>query len=927
MIQKSIFFFALTISTVLYGQTAKISGKITDKENADIVFGAIVQIVNVEPQKVTQTDLDGFFELSNISEGKYKVRISAVGYQSKEIENVTIINGQKLLLDVVLSPQVTVSEEVVVLGTLDEVAKENVESLVLIQKKTPSNISTISADLMKKLPDRTSGEALKRVSGVSLQDGKYVIIRGLNERYNMAMLNGLPLASTESDRKAFSFDLIPANLLDNMIVYKTATPDLPADFAGGVTQVTTKDIPEENTQNISIGGTYNTLTTFKKFDTQNGGSYDFVGVDDGKRGLPKGIASNVEEAENLTFDQAAEDTKKWSHDFSSTSTNSARPSASIQYNIARRFNVAKKPTGILFALTYNNSPQYTSINTVQLRNPNSKSVYFDEGTYRFNDIYRTETFTSALLNFAIKPFAKTKIGFKNFYNISSDQFVGLTNANFVPSDTNDNNPKTREKALYFSSNKMLNSQISLEQSLPWGMKLKVIGGTTQIDRQIPDYRKYIYKSEKLVYDDGTFSYSPYSFVNSQGISNFAENTGRLFQFLKESNNVVSYDLIIPVSKLKLEFKVGGLHQHRNREVNMRTFAYDVYSNFGPKSIDNILVDTNFTQSRIMLREKETSFYNSWSSLHAFFGMLTFSPVSWFKIVGGVRNEKYTQNLKAYSIYAIDQTTSSSDLLPSVIMIVSPNSNQNIKASFSKTLTRPEFREMAPLRFYDYLNNIVIVGNPGLQITQIYNFDLKYEYFFKPGEFLAINPFYKKFIDPTELLVSQAEAPNIKYQTSPTAQLFGFELEGRKKILKNFVLSANYTFVNSEITINRGNISTRAMQGQSPFVFNASLAYENFKYLFDVSLSYNQYGDRIAYDGSDYARLVFERGRQQIDFQISKRFFKEKLVVRYIAGNILQQPFILYNDINADRKYTSGVDIDFNKTLIPGSHNLSLSYRF
>jgi len=922
-----LFILGLFFSMSLFAQTAKISGKITDKETNEPIIGAVVQVLNLEPQKAALTDFDGIFNLNNVPVGTYTIKISALSYQTKEVSNVVLLAGQKLSLDISLETQSKETKEIVIVGTMEDVAKENVESMLLLQKKTPSNVSSISADVIKKLPDRTAGDVVRRISGTSIQDGRYVIVRGLNERYNTTMVNGSPMPSTETDRKAFSFDLIPANLLDNIMIYKTATPDLPGDFAGGVVQINTKDIAEENQQNFSFSSSYNQLSTFKPFYQEKGSFSDLLGLKNNQREIPAGVPANNVIAQNQTFAQNAEDTKLWKHSYVPTFNKSMRPSISAQYFISRRFKIKARPSGFLLALNYNNSSSFSHANTVSLRNPSSTSVYYDEGNYRANDVYRIQTMVGGLLNFSIRPFEKTKVSLKNLFNVSTDRFVALNTVNNRKdqSDSAFQNSINKETVFSFASNKLLSSNLFIDQKIGGKISLKVNLSSNFINRSIPDYRKIIYQSSKGEDDNGDYYYKKFLLYTSPN-SNFAYNSGRFFQFLTEKNFSEGFDLDIPVDKIKTNFKVGSLLTQRSREVTIRTFSYDLplgYEN--SNDISTILVNKNFTANGIKLTEKESNGYEASSSLAAFYGMFDCKIIPKLRAIGGVRYEKYNQKIIAEKD-TNDQVFNS--FLPSATLIYSPIKNVNIKLSGSQTVSRPEFRELAPVNFYDYLNNFIVNGNPKLIPTKVTNFDFKAEYYFKPGQFIAISPFVKTFYHPTELIVEPAEgAPSVSYTNSNTAKMQGLEIEGRVNILSSLSFSGNLALIKSEINVNRNKISVRPMQGQSPYVVNLGLNYDLNKYFINTSLNVNKIGDRIAFDGMEPERIIYEKSRFILDYQINKLFFKQRLSVRYQWSDILAQSWILFQDINNNKKFDKETDISYSSVQMAARHSISLSFKF
>ena len=259
----------------LYSQTGKVYGFINDKDNNDPLIGATVLVV--ETGGGAASDIDGSYELK-LPVGTYSLEVSYTGYQPEKVTQLEVKDGETIKLDFQLSSGAQELDVVVITAA----AKRNsAVNLLLLQQKSISIATGISSDQIRLSPDRNTGDVLKRVSGASVQDGKYVVIRGLSDRYNASLLNGLSLPSTEPDKRAFSFDIFPSNLLDNLVVYKSATADLPGEFAGGVIQLNTKEIPQEPFANVSLSMGYNTQSTFKNFKTYEGGDKDWLGYDDG----------------------------------------------------------------------------------------------------------------------------------------------------------------------------------------------------------------------------------------------------------------------------------------------------------------------------------------------------------------------------------------------------------------------------------------------------------------------------------------------------------------------------------------------------------------------------------------------------------------------------------------------------------------------
>jgi hypothetical protein len=263
--------FLISLSAV--AQNGTISGKVSDSNSGEVIPGAKISIEGMS--KGAMTDLDGLFTIQQLPEGKYSLNVSYYQYNSKIITDVIVKKDEVSNVNVSIDKVVKEIGPITVKVTIN---KESNANLLQLQKNAATTLDGISSETIKKSPDRAASDVLKRISGASVQDNKFVVIRGLNDRYNTAMINGLPLPSTEPDRKAFSFDIFPSNMLDNMLIYKTASPDLPGDFAGGVILINTKDIPEKDYFSFTLGTGLNTQSTFKEFVNYKGSKNDWLGA-------------------------------------------------------------------------------------------------------------------------------------------------------------------------------------------------------------------------------------------------------------------------------------------------------------------------------------------------------------------------------------------------------------------------------------------------------------------------------------------------------------------------------------------------------------------------------------------------------------------------------------------------------------------------
>ena len=398
---KSLYILVLLIfSQFIFSQTSILKGTILDEKTGKTMPGVDVNILNTK--YAISTDFDGNFIFSEVPVGTYEVQIATSSYQTKIISEVVVKADDATVLTVSLEETKNVLKEVVITRTRAKV--ESVKSLLLQQKNSVSVSDGISAESIKRTPDKSTSDVLKRISGASIQDNKFVIVRGLNDRYNANYLNGAPLPSSESDRKAFSFDIFPSNMIDNLVITKTATPDLTGEFAGGVIQITTKNIPDQNFQSISYGNGYNSLATGQTQRYYEGGKTDWLGIDDGTRALPSSIPS-TKDFQKLSLRDRIPFAKAVSSEWGLKNKNFS-PNLSFQYSIGKRYEIGEKTLGIIASVSYNKSNSFDQT----LRNG-----YEDVGLLIENNddkTYREQVLLGALANFTLKINPNNSVSFK-----------------------------------------------------------------------------------------------------------------------------------------------------------------------------------------------------------------------------------------------------------------------------------------------------------------------------------------------------------------------------------------------------------------------------------------------------------------------------------------------------------------------------------
>lgn len=954
--------FVAVLALQAQAQKGTLAGKIVDKSTSEEIIGGTVA---VEGQTIgTSTDIDGRFFLK-LEPGTYTIVISYVSYRSKKYENISILPGQLTSLNVELESDSKELEEIVVKG---ETRKESSAGLLIEQRNATAVSSGVSADLIKRLPDRTTADVIKRVSGTTVQDGKFAIIRGMTDRYNYGMINGAPLPSSEPDRKAFSLDLIPAQAIDNMMITKTATPDKPGDFAGGLISITTRDIPDENSFFVNIGGGYHSITTFRDFyrGPQSGAS-DVLGFDAGKRSMPDGVTPTEKASDpsqtsiGSTPDQIVSDTRKFNNDFTPRKL-SALPNASFQIGASRRLSLAGNDLGILAAVTYANSnifePYERNTPVVSdrfsyVRNDSTQGYFYQY------DRYRSNVNAGLLLNFTYKVGLNNKFYFKNLLTqVATDQSIfrsgNILNVN-LPNPYN----KDYDIAYFYQSNRSYFSQIGGEH-LVWESRKLILNyalGYTNIFMKVPDFKRNFSRSEGISRQQADTSSR---FVNGIPFSpGSPNNPGRFFFDLNEHSISANGDASIRLNEILSNIKLGGMLHLRSREFVGRNFNITNAQLDNPglfngsiglnnvQTVENVFKnDSNIAANRFYQVEstQKSDRYSAGSALLAFYIMAETKITPTFRVIYGLRNEIFNQRIQSNSLGKdINVDTTWIDPLPSINVIYTLIENLNLRAGYSRTLSRPEYREFAPLAFYDFTRNSVFVGNPGLTRARIHNLDLKLEYYPSPGETFSINPFAKFFTDPVESSVqpSQGGIAQLSYVNAKSATNYGVEFEARKNLgffdnmlntlfMKNITVFGNLALIRSIVDQSNlgvdSTISSRPLQGQSPYVFNAGIQYSSAKD-FNITLAVNEYGKRIVFIAQEEKFLVWEAPRTVADFSVSKTFNK-KLNAKFTWGDIFAQPLVLYYDLNDNGRYDSGKgDEVFEKYRRGSTASVSLGYTF
>ena len=957
--------FFLIISSFLKAQTGRLSGTVLDAKTGETLPGATVLIEGTTIG--SSVDFDGKFVLNNVPIGKVNVVISYISYSTKKITDILINDKEPVDINVLLEASTNNDlQEIEVVVSLN---KENNTALVLQQKNNASVSDGISAETIKKTPDRNSSDVLKRVSGVTIQDDKFVIIRGLNERYNASYLNNSPLPSTEPDRKAFAFDLFPANMLDNIIVIKTATPDMPSEFAGGIVQVNTKSIPEKNFVSFSAGAGYNTITTGKSKTIYEGGKYDIIGFDDGSRDLSKDVPDLKDKNSWSPTPEQARVAKFFKNDWAYSQSKFA-PNTSAQFAMGYNFKRKEKDfIGLIFSLGYYNvqnlyNIKRTEYEELSVKGENIVKKPIDQEY--INQVNQTQTSTGSLLNIAIKLNENNSISLKNLVSGSADnKFITSNGTN----NYNEQNVRLeRINSRFFSANQIISSQLNSDHFIPkQKIKIQFNTGLSSVKRTVPNLRFTAYSKLTNLNDEPNLKDTVYGANVANSSSTGPDYAGfRVYSRLDEnlaSSKVDASRLFKINENLKIDVKVGAFYQFRTRQYNLRRFGLSQYNSFQGQSVffDNDLMyvkeDSIFLPENMgVLSNGKGGFkaiedtktddnYAATSKLFAAYSMGEIKLSEKLRIITGLRYENYTQKLTVNYITfdSIYVQNTIADVLPSVNTIYNINDKLAIRLAYYKTLNRPEFRELAGANWYDPETRLSNAGNPNLVRSEINNYDVRFEVYPGRGQLFTTSGFYKYFDKPIERYMLAGNAIQVYYKNANFAKVFGAEMEYRInigsilkkdsiKFLNNLNLFSNLSLINSEVNvkgIDNGVPDTRQMQGQAPYIINAGISYVDNKNNFSSTIMLNRVGHRLYIVGSNIIPNRWENPRSIIDLQFTKSFYKNKLEIRFNIRDLLHQDLIYYykGTNRANDVFDSKVDyVNFVRNF-GSSYSFVISYKF
>ncbi|RDC65290.1 TonB-dependent receptor [Adhaeribacter pallidiroseus] len=922
---KKILFLLTLLSTSLFAfaQNGIIKGTIKDSKTQEAVIGASVAVTGSSNGAVT--DVEGNFIIPKVPTGTHNLSISFISYKTKTIEGISVQADKTTLINTSLDPDIGQLAEVVVTAA----RQRNTEIAVITEiKEALQVVSGVSAEQVVKTQDRDVSEVIKRIPGVTVMENRFVMVRGLSERYNAVMLNDALTPSTENDVKAFSFDLIPSGMLDRLLIYKSAAPELPGEFAGGVIKIYTK-APINNTFSVAYSSSFRPGTTFNKFHSQERGSKDWLGYDDGTRELPNNFPANVR---NLTNSAELESASKAVPNNWSNSESTAMPDQRLSVNFTKMFGVGDNiKLGNVTSVNYTNAYQHYrasrfNFNTYDPVSQSAGQIYQYE-----DDTYTNNVRVGVLHNWSAIIKGNHKIEFRNLFNqIGSSQNTLRTGQEFESGND------LRGYGYRYESRRIYMGQFHGEHSFSnEKSKLTWAAGYANTNRQEPDFRRANERRPINSPSDRSYTVTlPPDASNTDASRFYSEANENLYMASADWEQKLSLGNDSTAENLPV-IRAGFYAEQKDRDFAARWMAYSKaqQGNFN-ESISHLPIEEIFAPQNInavtglVLREgtNPSDRYAASNLLLAGYVGTTI-PYQKFIFSGGARVEQNNQQLNSASQLGNKVTVDNNILrvLPSANIAYNFSKKSLVRLAYYRTLNRPEFRELAPFAYYDFNFNNVVSGNPNLKTPSIDNFDARYEVYPEAGETVSFGIFYKRFTNPIESYFSPGAGSggtrNFTFDNADNSTSAGAEVEARKTLrgltsssfLDNISVLLNASFIYSRVELGTraiGQDQSRPMMGQSPYAINAGVYYNNEDRGIQANVLYNVIGKRVFAVGTIGTPNIYEMPRNVLDVTITKRL-TNFVDLRLGVQDLLNNTYRLRQDTNEDDELTNNSKGDDN----------------
>ena len=923
-------------------ENGAVSGVVVNSYDGTPLAGATVTVRGTT--RATQTDSTGRYELKNLPSGDQILRISKSGFAAAVVTDVRVVIGQTTTVNGNLRPEFYEMEEYEV--TAEEFA-EQTEQILIERQNSSSLMDAIGSEQFSKLGAGDAGAIVARVTGVSVVGGKYAVVRGLSDRYTRTLLNGVEVPSADPYRMSPQLDLFPSAMIDRVNVSKTFTPDQPGGTGGATIDILTKSFPEKPFVKFALGTSYNPDSNLKdNFLADPNSSMGMLALPSGPRmigaeqfglpdvpDLPTQASSRETQARAIQRREQANAVSGLlqqigTGNFAGTQQSSPLNSSFVS-SAGKTTSLFDRKLGVFAGLNYKRD--FLAIDDAEVGRYSDSGVPRRLGVEQRGNI---KTDYGANFNLGYELSENSQFGFNFMLAHSTDEEARHTSYTFNESDT-----RSLEKwQLRFVDRRILNYQLNGHHELPFLLDSKLdwtvaLANTTQDE---PDQRFMNY----FVSPDG----QP-GFGDAGGP--FPQYPSRYFREITEDGLNYRVDWTLPLDFMKEEskFKTGYSGSSNERDFKEQYFSYNASDGFDLNNPNTYLnnpaylaytttylggIRTNYNFAR-HVSETFAHPYTASLDVNAVYLMADVGVLSWLRLIGGVRLEETKLDVNAPRDPPpanIEQT----DVLPAASLVITLVTNLNLRLSYGETVSRPSYREIAPIQSYLNETDVVGQGNPNLKMIAIKSYDARLEWFPAPGDVISAGFFYKQIERPIELISLSADDQQVTWinRDNEPADLMGVEFEARKSMdflsprLQGLSLGANVTLIESSTTLTADELfnkreidpsvsDTRPLYDQSPYIINLDLSYDHPTSGPSLTLGANLTGERVVLTktrGED----LYEHPPISLDAALSQKFWKRwtfRLGVRNILDGEFRQTYGSDFEGNVYQSYKRGRTYSFS----------------
>jgi len=904
------FLVAVLLSTVVFPlaaqQTGRVTGRVLDATGTHPLAGATVEVIAAGSTYSAQTTLEGRYQITNVPAGVMTVRARMIGYTGKTVTGVTLAPGGVVTQDVSLASQTIELEEVVV--SVEAERGSAVEALGN-QRASVNVVNSITAEEISRSPDGDAAAAVQRVSGVTVQEGKFIFVRGLGERYTTTSLNGARIPSPEPERKVVPLDLFPSGILQTITTAKTFTPDLAGDFSGALVDIQTREFPAERKMVFSLGlGGGDAVTGKAILLAPSAGAERFT-FGAGSRQMPAAVNAIGNPSAAVSSDQVNNIVAAFRNVWTAPRGNAA-PSSSMGLSIGGSDPFFGQRFGYLVSGSYSYGQEIRSGERRAVAKPTGNPAVQLATDQYAGSTGRASAMLGGLVSLSTYLGSHSRLALNTSYTRTSDNEAKSE----LGEDENLGIPLQIDRLRYverevLSAQLLGEHQIAARQLLTWS------GSRSTVARREPDRSELVYSLDP----DPSGAARPAAWLAAS-----SEGAVRTYGDLGETSSEfqISHRILLGRMDSPVQIKFGGAVRTSDRSAS--NAAFSIASNL-PRTARELsaeqIFDGRFSQPG------DTWFsvtalgtggsYEATETVRAGFVMAQIPVTGTIEVVGGARYERSTTTVITTPTSGASVTSSPEydDILPSLAINFRLGENQVVRFSASRTLSRPEYRELSPVQYREVLGGENVVGNANLRRALIQNYDFRWEWYPRATEVISVGLFAKKFADPIErIYLATSGTRQVTFVNAEAATNYGVELEVRKGLdilgasLRNFGTFVNLTIMHSEIEIGSGLASKvndkRPMVGQAPYVVNTGVTYTSPGGQFSATALYNVVGARLTSAAEAPLPDILEQPRHVVDFALRFPVFGT-LSGKADLKNLLDAPYEVIQGTVTREYYRSG----------------------